>query len=534
MKNKSKEKIQEQYGKPKNQDFYFDLIDQYAYYKNEKADSTLSEKTLVDLDFYDFFKFIDRTRSSIGQQYLYHKLIQNNNENRELEKQEELIEFYDSNPENRVNSQVVLSKLSKATDYYFPFLIFGKLPEKMGSYWVVTFLQFLLVVCIFLAFQNPFFLIPIVLIFSINLCIHYLHKNRIGNFGLYFSRLNKLASTVKNLIPLCELKPKQKTQIKSDLKHINNITSQILFLKTNDLQQSEMGTYVWFLFELFKIITLGEIVIFNKLVEKIRVSKTEIERLYSFIGERDVAISICSLREGLPYFSKPDFTEENKGLLIEGLYHPLIPDCVSNDIHLENKSLLLTGSNMAGKSTFIKAVNINALSAQVLNTSFTTNYSSPIWKLMTSMTIKDELTENSSYYMEEVYSIGNLLKSSEETERQYLFTIDEIFKGTNTIERISTAKAILEYLNQNNHLVLVSTHDIELTKLLKEGFDLYYFQENIADSTLAFDYKLNKGVLKKSNAIKILELSGYPLSITDEARELAGRLVSEKTGHVGK
>ena len=186
---------------------------------------------------------------------------------------------------------------------------------------------------------------------------------------------------------------------------------------------------------------------------------------------------------------------------------------------------------MAGKSTFIKSLNINCLCSQVLNTAFAKYYHAPIWQLMTSMTIKDNLSHKSSYYMEEVSSIGDLISSSEDNNKLYLFTIDEIFKGTNTIERISTAKAILEYLNRNKHLVLVSTHDIELTKLLKSGFDLYFFQESIVDESLSFDYKIKKGILERSNAISILELSGYPKEITDSARVLASKLRIEKTGH---
>ena len=149
---------------------------------------------------------------------------------------------------------------------------------------------------------------------------------------------------------------------------------------------------------------------------------------------------------------------------------------------------------------------------------------------MTSMKIKDQLEEDSSYYMVEVNSIGQLITCSEESDKRYLFTIDEIFKGTNTIERISTAKAILQYLNKSKHMVLVSTHDIELTKLLQEGFDLYFFQESITDKTLSFDYKIKKGTLEKSNAISILEIVGYPKVITEEARALAEKLKNEKTG----
>ena len=133
-----------------------------------------------------------------------------------------------------------------------------------------------------------------------------------------------------------------------------------------------------------------------------------------------------------------------------------------------------------------------------------------------------------SYYMEEVNAIGELLEKAEKSERPTLFTIDEVFKGTNTIERVSSAKAILEHLNQGQHMVLVSTHDIELTQLLESGFQLHCFQEQIEDQQLSFDYKLRPGALTKRNAISILEIAGYPTTIITEARRISERLEGEK------
>lgn len=132
--------------------------------------------------------------------------------------------------------------------------------------------------------------------------------------------------------------------------------------------------------------------------------------------------------------------------------------------------------------------------------------------------------------MEEVSTIGQLLELSKNTELPFLFTIDEVFKGTNTIERISAAKAILAYLNKGPHIILVSTHDIELTNLLATGFDLYYFQGSIEEETLSFDYKLKKGALKKKNAIKILEIAGYPKEVIAAAQELSVQFEKEKIG----
>ncbi len=101
-----------------------------------------------------------------------------------------------------------------------------------------------------------------------------------------------------------------------------------------------------------------------------------------------------------------------------------------------------------------------------------------------------------------------------------LFVLDEIFKDTNTVERISGGKAILSYLNKPQHFVVVSTHDIELTNLLeKENFELCHFVEKIENKALLFDYKLKKGALKTRNAIQILAFYDYPKSVILDAQK---------------
>ena len=105
--------------------------------------------------------------------------------------------------------------------------------------------------------------------------------------------------------------------------------------------------------------------------------------------------------------------------------------------------------------------------------------------------------------------------------QQNLFVLDEVFKGTNTIERISTAKAILSFLNQNTNIVLVSTHDVELTAMLKGEFDLYHFAETIENGKLHFDHRIKKGPVTTRNAIKLLELSNFPPSVVNEAQQIS-------------
>ena len=134
-----------------------------------------------------------------------------------------------------------------------------------------------------------------------------------------------------------------------------------------------------------------------------------------------------------------------------------------------------------------------------------------------------DLLNDKSYYFEEVLTIKDMVEKSTSLSNN-LFLLDEIFKGTNTIERIAAGKAVLSYLAQSdNNKVFVSTHDIELTGLLKDSYDLYHFTEVIQDGHIHFDYKLKRGNLSTKNAIRILELNGYPPQIVDEARRIASQ-----------
>ena len=103
----------------------------------------------------------------------------------------------------------------------------------------------------------------------------------------------------------------------------------------------------------------------------------------------------------------------------------------------------------------------------------------------------------------------------------HLLVFDELFKGTNTAERISINAAVLKELAGHNNIILASTHDNELlTSLLENEYELYHFCEDIKNETLAFDYKIKKGTANEGNAIKILKLYGYPDYITEEAERI--------------
>ncbi len=261
-----------------------------------------------------------------------------------------------------------------------------------------------------------------------------------------------------------------------------------------------------------------ELLIFYSFIDSVVKEKESIDDLFRFIGEIDSSISIASVKSGDITTCKPQFNDSNE-FVVKDIIHPLIKDCVPNSVNLNKKSMLLTGSNMSGKTSFIKNIAVNSLLAQTLNFCFAKEYIAPFFKIYSSINTTDNLLESTSYYLREVSILKQFI---EESDKPYncLFIIDEIFKGTNTIERIAAGSVILNYLNKSHNFIFVSTHDIELTELLKDkDFDLYHFNEKIKDSNLYFDYKLKSGKVTTRNAIRILEIEGYPSKITREAKE---------------
>jgi hypothetical protein len=206
------------------------------------------------------------------------------------------------------------------------------------------------------------------------------------------------------------------------------------------------------------------------------------------------------------------------GLRSGSLGHPLIPPTtrVSNDITLEGLGTihLITGSNMSGKSTFLRTIGINVCLAQagapVCAASFTWSWN----RLACCIRINDSLDAGLSYFYAEVKRLKTILHATTDwSSPPVLFLIDEIFKGTNNRERLIGSRSYIKALAAGNGYGLVSTHDLELTDLEQEIPSLTnsHFQETVHNGALAFDYRLRPGSCPTTNALRIMELEGLPV-----------------------
>ena len=159
------------------------------------------------------------------------------------------------------------------------------------------------------------------------------------------------------------------------------------------------------------------------------------------------------------------------------VYHPLINSPIPNSI-TEDKCTLLTGSNASGKSTFIKSLAINQILSQTIYTSLSQEFKASYFVVYSSMAIKDNILSNESYFIVEIKSLKRILDNSR-GKYPILCFVDEVLRGTNTLERIAASSRILASLAKENALCLAATHDIELTYILEKYYSNYHFRESI-------------------------------------------------------
>ncbi len=515
---KLKNELLSNWGKPKDGTYYnFSSIGKYFEnnaYKKE-AFHIVSEKTEQDLDLNALFKFIDRTTSKIGQQYLYFKL-RTIGPIESLLKFDVLTEHFIKDKTLRIQSQLNLSRLESRNAYDLERLINEEQIEKSKLLWLAYSLTAITVLLMCFGFYQPicfFFIIPI---YITNLILHFSNKKNVSH---YLSGINQLSIALKTAKKLTGFEKIKKHYGKFPfIRKIEAIKLRTEFLGFNVDLSNEYVFAIWMMIESFKILFNLEYILFNSFLDAIKHRKGDIEALFLFLGEVDSAISTASLKCSGLTLCTPDFVSV-KRISVMGMVHPLIEDCIPNDLDMINKSMLLTGSNMSGKTTFIRAVALNGILAQTLNLCFAKRYKAPFFKVYSSIRISDDVLENTSYYLEEVLTLKQLIDVSKDAP-PCLFVLDEIFKGTNTVERISGGQGILSYLNKNNNMVFVSTHDIELTDLLKnEDYELFHFCEKMENDNMMFDHKLKQGKLTTRNAIKIMELYDYPESIIIDAKK---------------
>ena len=266
------------------------------------------------------------------------------------------------------------------------------------------------------------------------------------------------------------------------------------------------------LFDYVRMITHVDLVSYKIRIAGIRTNTELIKSLYTDIGKLDCLIAVASYLSGKDHCDAV-ITDDDR-FIAKGIYHPLVNGAVKNDIDT-TRGILLTGSNASGKSTFLKAVGISTLFAQSFGIAFADRFEIGRCKLLTSMALTDNLLGGESYYVVEARSLKRICDAA--SAGRSLCIIDEVLRGTNTVERIAASTAILKYLAREGVILFAATHDLELPGLLGDYIDCFYFTEEIKENEVVFPYVLNEGTTDRTNAIRLLSALDFDREITKEA-----------------
>ena len=481
----------------------------------QPTDSQVDDQTWYDLALHKVFDQLNYTQSSIGAEALYQKMrllrFQPDDSLRELE------EFFERQPDLRLRVQVIMNQLGKKNHNMARSIVAN--PGRHYSYlYLYIFLACLPVLALFFL---PFYRIPALTVLFASMCFNIIFsivRNGFNKIRLdqvsYLVRLFASAEKLSRLALPDQEALKQATQPFKKA----GVISGVLQTPTGS---SEMEIILIYLNLLFLIPQIAQVYIYNQ----VKSYQKEAQETINLLGEMEVAISLLRHKRDFELICQPHFSKEG-GIRGKSLYHPLIANPVVNDVSFE-KNMVISGDNASGKSTYLKMVAINCILAQGLGFAYGESFELPYGHVMTSMDVSDDIEVGDSYFITESKTILRMIENLKKPGFHYFF-IDELFKGTNTIERIGAGLGIVRWLSGRNCLYMISSHDIELVVASGAVNDNYHFDSRYVDGKIVFDYHIKQGAAVTKNAVNTLKSLHFPSEITLTAQELIEQY--EETG----
>lgn len=576
--NRLKNKALNDYGNEPSKDITYARAQAISYYSDHrtKSDCHVDDTTWEDTDMPRIYGKLNSCRCAIGEEYLYYLLRNPSSSIEELEEREHIITHLMDNSASRLALSIKMLKIGSLKNIS-AYEYINRLRTIQADSSAIHIIQALLLLgSIGLIFFSPVAGVMLsILMFFINVITYFKRKSLVeGYFTIVFFIL-RLLDQSKDLKDINdpELKP-YFDKIIEDAKHFNKMKRGSYYLMSG----AGAGP-LELLMDYIKMAFHIDLIKFNTMLREFSKHVDEFEAIFETVGFLDCMLAVASYRklnEGrytVPELNKnikentvidqskdKNAAESNNNVFdrtdarrvyisAKELAHPLLEDPVTNDLETE-RPVLLTGSNASGKSTFLKTVALSSIMAQSIHTVLAESYKASMFKVMTSMALRDDIESGESYYIVEIKSLKRIIDAAKSTGENseknsanssadegkdipILCFIDEVLRGTNTVERIAASTQILQDLGCSNALCLAATHDIELTHLLEDEFDNYHFEEQILDNEIRFDYKLKTGRATSRNAISLLRIMGYSPDTVNAATRMAERYVDTGEWNLG-
>lgn len=475
--------------------------------------------TWNDLEMDRVFCRMDYTFSATGEEMLYRILRCPCVNEEELLKRETLIRYFMEHEDDRVELQLLFARIGRTGKYsiyeYMDYL--ENLEERRNTkhYAVLAAMIAAIVLCFFNTGYG-------IALFSGLLCY---------NLVSYFKEKAEIDPYITTFAYVLRVLKMENGFSKCGIDAISE------FVEDMDARKKKFGKFTRFssllmdtssmsgnpLDILMDYVRMGlhlNLIKFNTMLAECKKYKEDIISIIETMGYIESMISVGAYRESLSVYCQPDFSEPMKVMAAEEICHPLLTDPVSNSFKIK-KGMLLTGSNASGKSTFLKTVAVAQIMAQSVHTVCAKEYNTSFYRVYTSMALRDDMESNESYFIVEIKALKRIIDASDEDQMPVLCFVDEVLRGTNTVERIAAASQILEQMATDGVFCFAATHDIELTALLQKEYENYHFEETIEDNDVKFNYLLKEGKATSRNAIRLLSVLGYDEKIISRAEQRA-------------
>ena len=478
----------------------------------ENKDNIIDDITWNDLSMDNIFMLINNTNSSVGEEYLYNLLRTVNFDSEGLKEFDDLSEYFLNNPNKAKELQYLFMELGRTRSISFFDFIHRFKDVKRKSNLIHYICMALGFATIGMFFVNAAIAVAtMIIVFSFNIYTYYKEKSDVANYFVCCKYLEKLIDTARKIevveIPaIAEYRSKIKN-LRDGLKYLNH---NMFLISDGNMD----GSIANMLLEYIKMLFHIDLIKFNSIVAATVDKLDIIDELYETMGRIEAELAVASFKRLLMdeygAYAKAEIIRNKDKPFVEfdKLYHPMIEKAVKNSMGKEH-AVLLTGSNASGKSTFLKTVAINGILSQTIGIACGDNFRMSEGLIYSSMALRDDLESNESYYIVEIKSLKRILDIAAAGRKPVMCFIDEVLRGTNTVERIAASSVILEKLSHMNTVCFAATHDIELTKLMDGSYKNYHFEEEVVEDDVLFNYCLKTGPATTRNAIKLLRVMGY-------------------------
>lgn len=467
----------------------------------------LDARTIADLDLPLAFRAIDRTASPTGAQMLWRWLTAPCVDRSMLRcRERKLAHLADRELRERVSEAV--AGMATVDAPVLPRLLWGAAPPRPSAV-VPIAIAATLFACVVLAWWWPAFLFCAIAVgvaaILLDSWLHHQLVQQAHAVAVLGETLDRAArAAAMPVMPELLL-----GSIVDDLAVRQVLRRRLLVLAARDPFEILEALRGAFLIRLF---------VLRSCMRIIDAERVRLRRIVLWLGELDALVSIARLRDERSDVRVPDLVDDPRRVDACEIVHPILENGIGNDVTL-SPGLLVTGSNMSGKSTLLRTIAVNAILAQSIHSTFG-GWRAPVMTVRAVMRIRDDLDAGMSQYAVEVAAIGELVAAATEGSRvPTLFVLDEPFHGTNPAIRVPIVVGVFEHLAAHG-LVIGATHDLDVAKLLGSEFRRSYFAEDPAGG---FDRTLRSGVAPSTNAVELLARAGYPRELLTRVERCRAR-----------